>query len=40
MAKLPRTVIPDEPLHIMHRGNNRQNIFQCEKDYFRFLSDL
>jgi len=40
MARLPRIVIPDEPLHIMHRGNNRQDIFQSEEDYFRFLDDL
>ena len=40
MARLPRIVIPDEPLHIMHRGNNRQDIFQREEDYFRFLDDL
>lgn len=24
----------------MHRGNNRQDIFQGEEDYFRFLDDL
>jgi len=40
MARLPRIVIPGEPLHIMHRGNNRQDIFQREEDYFRFLGDL
>ncbi len=39
MARLPRIVILGEPLHIMHRGNNRQDIFQCEEDYFRFLED-
>ena len=40
MARLPRIVIPGEPLHIMHRGNNRQDIFQREEDYFRFLDGL
>ena len=40
MARLPRNVIPGEPLHIMHRGNNRQGIFQREEDYYRFLEDL
>ena len=40
MARLPRIVIPGEPLHIMHRGNNRQDIFQREEDYFRFLDTL
>ena len=40
MTRLPWIIIPDEPLHIIHRGNNRQNIFQREEDYFRFLSDL
>lgn len=28
MASLPRLILPDHPLHIMHRGNNRQNIFE------------
>ena len=37
---MPRIVIPDEALHIMHRGNNRQDIFQSDDDYFRFLDDL
>ena len=40
MARLPRIGIADEPLHIMHRGNNRQDIFQYEEDYLRFLDDL
>ena len=25
MVRLPRLVLPDQPLHIMHRGNNRLN---------------
>ena len=33
-------VIPDEPLHIMHRGNNRQEIFFTEDDYLRFQDDV
>lgn len=40
MARLPRLVIPDQPLHIMHRGNNRQNIFENEEDMTRILSDI
>lgn len=40
MARMPRIVIPGEPLHVMHRGNNLQNIFQRDEDYFHFLDDL
>ncbi|VAW64250.1 Transposase and inactivated derivatives [hydrothermal vent metagenome] len=32
MARLPGIVLPDQPLHIMHRGNNRQDIFESEDD--------
>jgi putative transposase len=39
LARLPRIVISDEPMHIMHRGNNRQDIFQREEDYLHFLDD-
>ncbi len=40
MARLPRIVIPNQPLHIMHRGNNRQDIFQSEEDMARINIDL
>ena len=40
MARLPRLVLPNQPLHIMHRGNNRQNIFENEEDMARILSDI
>ena len=40
MARLPRLVLPDQPLHIMHRGNNRQNIFENEADMARILHDI
>jgi REP-associated tyrosine transposase len=40
MARLPRLVLPDQPLHIMHRGNNRQNIFESEEDMVRILNDI
>ena len=32
MARLPRIVVPGEPLHIIYRGNNRQDIFYTEED--------
>ena len=28
MARLPRIVVPHQSLHIMHRDNNRQDIFE------------
>ena len=40
MARLPRIVIPNQPLHIMHRGNNRQNIFKTKEDMRRMKADI
>lgn len=40
MARLPRIVIPKQPLHIMHRGNNRQDIFESEDDMLRIKEDI
>ncbi|PCI19083.1 MAG: hypothetical protein COB62_06025 [Piscirickettsiaceae bacterium] len=40
MARLPRIVIPHQPLHIIHRGNNRQDIFESEDDMVRIKADI
>ena len=40
MARLPRIVIPNQPLHIIHRGNNRQDIFKSEDDIVRVKEDI
>ena len=40
MARLPRIVIPNQPLHIMHRGNNHQDIFESEEDILRIKDDI
>ncbi len=40
MAPSPRLVVPGQPLHIIHHGNNRQAVFFGEDNYHRFLSDL
>jgi putative transposase len=40
MARLPRIVISNQPLHIMHRGNNRQDIFESEEDMIRIKEDI
>ena len=40
MARLPRLVIPDHPMHIMHRGNNKQHIFNTEDDMVRIKEDI
>lgn len=37
MARLPRLIIPNQPHHVIQRGNNRQPIFYDEADYQRFL---
>ncbi len=40
MARLPRLVVPGQPLHIMHRGNNREAVFFGEDDEQQFFSDF
>ncbi len=40
MARLPRIVIPNQPLHIMHRGNNKQDIFESDEDMMRIKEDI
>lgn len=40
MARLPRLVIPNQPHHIIQRGNDRQLIFREEADYLAFLKWL
>jgi putative transposase len=40
MARLPRIVVPNQPLHIMHRGNNRQDIFESDEDMTRIKEDI
>ena len=32
MARLGRYFLPDQPLHLIQRGNNRQPIFFAEQD--------
>jgi len=33
MARLSRFYIKDQPQHIIHRGNNRIDIFRSDDDY-------
>src|SRR5271165_2692610 len=33
MARLRRYFLPEQPLHLIQRGNNRQAIFFCDEDY-------
>jgi putative transposase len=37
MARLPRLVLPDQPHHIIQRGNNRHPIFFADEDYQHYL---
>ncbi len=37
MARLPRFVIPDQPQHVIVRGNNRAEIFCADADYSFYL---
>jgi len=36
MARLGRYFLPDQPLHVIQRGNNRQAIFFGDGDYARY----
>jgi putative transposase len=36
MARLGRTFLPDQPLHVIQRGNNRGAICFCEDDYAQY----
>ncbi len=40
MARLPRFVIPDQPQHVIVRGNNRDPIFFEDIDYQFYLEKL
>ncbi|OOG24914.1 transposase [Thioalkalivibrio denitrificans] len=40
MARMPRIVIPGQPLHVIQRGNNRADVFFQRSDYLRYLNDL
>jgi REP element-mobilizing transposase RayT len=33
MARLGRYFLPDQPLHLIQRGNNREAVFFCDEDY-------
>lgn len=40
MARLPRLVVPNQPHHVIQRGNDRQLIFRETADYLFFLDRL
>ena len=40
MARLPRFGIPDQPQHVIVRGNNRSEISRAEADYRFYLEKL
>lgn len=40
MARAARLIIPNQPHHILQKGNNRQNIFLDEEDGLSFLKWL
>jgi len=37
MPRRPRLVVPNIPLHIIQRGNNRQACFYSDDDYIFYL---
>ncbi|MCE4556178.1 REP-associated tyrosine transposase [Roseateles cellulosilyticus] len=40
MARLPRLILPDQPHHVILRGNNRQPIFHSDGDRRQLLETL
>jgi putative transposase len=40
MARLPRYILPDQPQHVIVRGNNREPIFYADEDYRFYLEKL
>lgn len=40
MPRRPRITLPDIPLHVIQRGNNRQPCFAAEEDYHAYLEWL
>jgi len=40
MPRRSRLVVPEMPLHIIQRGNNRQACFYCDDDYLFYLECL
>lgn len=40
MARLPRLILPDQPHHVILRGNNRQSIFYSDLDREYLLATL
>jgi putative transposase len=40
MARLPRFVIPNQPQHVIIRGNNSEPIFITDDDYAFYLDKL
>jgi len=40
MARLGRYFLPDQPLHVIQRGNNREPTFFCDDDYIHYRSWL
>jgi putative transposase len=40
MARLGRYFLPEQPLHVIQRGNNRQAVFHCDDDYRAYCAWL
>jgi putative transposase len=40
MARRPRITLPEVPLHLIQRGNNRQACFFVDEDYSCYLDCL
>lgn len=40
MPRGPRIVVPGIPHHVVHRGNNRQQLFRCDRDYFVLIKNI
>jgi len=40
MARKPRIIIEGWPLHVVQRGHDKQPVFFCDDDYWKYINDL
>jgi putative transposase len=40
MARIARVMLPGVPFHLTHRGNEKKQVFFCDDDYRKYLSQL
>jgi len=36
MTRMPRLIVPEPAIHVIHRGNNRKIVFSEDEDYQKY----